>query len=195
MKALAKILKYIFLIVLVISFTFLVARLANPQVSKPTITEATIKEELLPLAELSTYQYNYTTIVKYESQKDFYGIKVPFTTSQFLISYEGTIKAGFSFEQLKVIVEQQHVEVVIPIIRLTSHEIHYDTLEVYDEKNSIFNPITITNYNDFYTDHSREMEIKAIKAGLFENARANAIQVVENYLKMILPEDYTLTVK
>lgn len=195
MKDIRKIVKYLFLMVLVVCLTVVCVRYSDGVKKSKSITEATLAEKLKPIAELSSYEYEYTTMGKYESFTDFYGWKVPFTTSKFIVVYDGVIKAGFNFEDLKIKVEDKNIEIIIPQIQITSHEIKFDSLEVYDEQKSIFNPISITDFNSFYADNSKTMENKVIASGLFGKAKINAISIIENFVTTLVGDEYTVTIK
>ena len=66
-----------------------------------------------------------------------------------------------------------------------------DSLQVFDETRSIFNPITIEDYNGFLADQKDAMEAKAIANGLLDDARTNAGAVLEPLLRP-LAEAYQL---
>lgn len=195
MKDAKNILKYVLSIVLVICATIVLLRAYDGVQKNKSISEVTLKAQLAPIAELNSYEYEYTTIGKFESYTDFYGWKVPFTTSKFIVTYEGIIKAGFNFDDLKISVNGKNIDIIIPQISITSHEIFYDTLEVYDEQKSIFNPISISDFNGFYADNAKQMETKAINAGLLAKAKTNSIGILENFLMTIVGEGYTITIK
>ncbi len=142
------------------------------------IDSVSIEQSISELQELATIEYNYTNMGKFENHKEFYGYKIPFTTSKFIISYDGTIKAGFDLSAVKVEISDNKIYVTLPECKILSHEIDYESMQIMDETYSIFNMLEITDYNEFYADQSKAMEEKAIEKGLLAQAEDQAKLVV-----------------
>ena len=102
------------------------------------------------------------------------------------------------FEHIRIEVEEKsrRVTVILPKSKITSHEIFEDNIRVFDERDSVFNKITIENYNDFVASQKDSMEQRAIELGLLSSADNNAKNVVRTFLALIPGMDtYALTVK
>ena len=166
------------------------------QAAEPQITGDLLASRLRSVQELVTVSYYYTNMGRFENQVDFYGWKVPFTTKSFIVSYDGVIKAGVDLEQLQVSIGDREVTVTLPESRIISHEIPEDSLEVFDENDNIFNPITIEDYAGFTKDQKEAMELRAAENGLLTSAEEKARTTVESFLRL-LPEmeAYTLTIQ
>ena len=54
----------------------------------------------------------------------------------------------------------------IPEAEILSHEIDEHSMEVFDEKTSIFNPFTVEDFTSFQSDQKAAMEEKALSRGL-----------------------------
>ena len=78
---------------------------------------------------------------------------------------------------------------------LLSLEIDEDSIEVFDEKTSIFNPFTVEDFTSFQSDQKAAMEEKALSRGLLAEARAKAVSSVEQLFAAALPDTYTVTVQ
>ena len=156
-----------------------------------------LQNQIANIRELGTVTYEYTELGQYESSKDFYGTKIPFTTSKFIITYDGTIKAGIDMNLASVEIDEimQKVEIVVPAAKILSHEIHEDSVKVFDEKNSIFNALTVEDYAGFYADQKKEVESKARTQGLLSQARTQAKLAVQELVTPVLPEGWELEVK
>lgn len=151
-----------------------------------------LQNSIQEISELATVEYNYTTMARYENHKEFYGYTIPFTTSRFIVSYDGVIKAGIDFSQAAVQIEGDTITVTLPAAGILSHEIDYDSLELMEDGYSIFNPITITDYSAFYADQSAAMEEKALQKGLLDTAEANAEQTVASLIATLTDHRYTV---
>ncbi len=87
------------------------------------------------------------------------------------------------------------VTITLPEAEILSHEIDEDSMEVFDEKTSIFNPFTVEDFTSFQSDQKAAMEEKALSRGLLAEARAKAVSSVEQLFAAALPDTYTVTVQ
>ncbi|MDU3086770.1 MAG: DUF4230 domain-containing protein [Peptoniphilus harei] len=178
--------KRIFIIILLIGLALFAAFFYGKRQMRsemePEITSSLIYNKLVSAKELTTLKYHYTNMGHFENQNTFYGYKVPFTSKEFIVSYEGLINAGIDLNKMKVNVGDKSIEVRIPAAEILSHEIYEDSLKVYDERESIFNRIDIEDYNDFSKDQKSEIEKKAIKKGLLKEADEESKRAIEEIL-------------
>lgn len=158
-----------------------------------TITSHVLDQRLQEIGELATVEYHYTNMGKFENQLDFYGWAVPLTKKSFIVSYDGMIKAGVDVSQVTSVVYQNEVVINLPEPQILSHEIDFGTLTVYDESRNIFNPIRITDYQQFSLDQQAQMEQRVTEAGLLEEARTKAERAMTQ-LVHLLPSADELTV-
>ena len=159
------------------------------------IDAVVLQNQLTEIRELATVTYAYTNMAQFESSNDFYGVKVPFTTKSFILTYDGTIKAGVDLDGAAVDVSGTAVTITLPEAQILSHEIDEDSVEVFDEKASIFNPFTVEDFTSFQADQKAAMEERALSWGLLEEARAKAVSSVEQLLSAALPDPYTVEIQ
>lgn len=159
------------------------------------IDAVVLQNQLTEIRELATVTYAYTNMAQFESSNDFYGMKVPFTTKSFILTYDGTIKAGVDLDGAEVDVSGTAVTITLPEARILSHEIDEDSVEVFDEKTSIFNPFTVEDFTSFQADQKAAMEERALSRGLLEEARRKAVSSVEQLLSAALPDPYTVEIQ
>lgn len=171
---------FILLAIIIAMGAFIGGFLLGGEEAGNKIDSVSIEQSISELQELATIEYNYTNMGKFENHKEFYGYKIPFTTSKFIITYDGTIKAGIDLSKVKVETNETQIILTLPDCEILSHEIHYDSLQILDQKHSIFNPFEITDYNEFYNDQSKVMEEKAIEKGLLEQAEKQAQLVLKS---------------
>ena len=122
-------------------------------------------------------------------------MKLPFTTKSFIITYDGQIKAGVDLSKAQIDISGKTITVTLPDAQILSHEIDEDSIEVFDESTSIFNPLKVEDYTAFNKDQKSRMEKKAQEKGLLTEARKAAVKTVEKYLAQIAGEDYEVKVK
>ena len=153
------------------------------------LSAVVVQNQISQIAELSTVTYSYTELGQYESSKEFYGTKVPFTTSKFILTYDGVIKAGVDVSKAKIEATGGSITVTLPEAQVLSHEIDESSVRVFDEKTSIFNQFTVEDYTAFYADQKKSVEEKAIAKGLLTEAKAQAVKAVEAALAPMAGED------
>ena len=154
-----------------------------------------LQNDLTEIAELATVSYHYTSMGQFENSNDFYGVKIPFTTKKFILSYSGVIKAGVDLEQATVNVGTSEVVIHLPAAKILSHEMDPDSVEVFDEKTSIFNPLHVEEFARFQADQQEAMEWTAQEQGLLAEAAKKARRSVEMLMTELVPEGYTFRIQ
>ena len=174
---------------------FLGGRWSAGQSENVQIDAVVLQNQLTEIRELATVTYAYTNMAQFENSNDFYGVKIPFTTKSFILTYDGTIKAGVDLDGAAVDVSGTAVTITLPEAQILSHEIDEDSVEVFDEKASIFNPFTVEDFTSFQADQKAAMEERALSRGLLEEARRKAVSSVEQLLSAALPDPYTVEIQ
>jgi len=174
---------------------FLGGRWSAGQSENTQIDAVVLQNQLTEIRELATVTYAYTNMAQFENSNDFYGVKIPFTTKSFILTYDGTIKAGVDLDGAAVDISGTTVTVTLPEARILSHEIDEGSVEVFDEKTSIFNPFTVEDFTSFQADQKAAMEERALSRGLLEEARSKAVSSVKQLLAAALPDTYTVEIR
>ena len=164
------------------------------QEKAPVLSSITVENQLQQISQLATVRYSYTNMGQFENSNEFYGIKLPFTTKSFIVAYDGTIIAGVDLTQAKVAITDQKVTISLPAPQILSHEVDPNSLEVFDETTSIFNPITIEDYTGFQADQQGVMEEKAIQSGLLTQAKDQAETAIGGLTTPLLQEGQALEI-
>ncbi len=149
------------------------------------ISGDTIRDGLSDIGELATEEYYFTRVETYDSSKNINGFKVPFTQSRFVYSYDGVVKAGINFADIEVDKDdlKKVITVTLPESKILDCNIDTDTFEVYDEKNSIFNPVTITDFNDSLDEMLKAAQDDAVEKGVLERADTNARLIIRSFIQ------------
>jgi len=95
----------------------------------------------------------------------------------------------------EVSVRGTRVNITLPEAEILSHQIDEDSIEVFDETTSIFNPLKVEDYQAFNKDQKKKMEEKAESKGLLTEAKAKAISSITEMLSQILSDEYTLNIE
>lgn len=147
------------------------------------------------ISEIAVEEYNFTNVGIFTSEDaKFLGLSIPFTQKSFIIAYDGTIKAGikdidkitYKFNDIN-----KTVNISCPTVEiLDGPYIDSSTIRVYDEKASIFNPISINDYKDFVSSEEDSCITMAKDHGLLLKAQERVREVISLHTKaMILNTD------
>lgn len=133
------------------------------------------------IGELATQSAYCTEVNVTDASREMFGVKIPFTQSKYIYSYDVEIKAGYDFEEIEWSVNDSRIEVKLPEVKVLSSEIDQDSLKVYHEDESIFRPITLEENNAALQEMKEKAEEDAVANGLFENARTNAETILKGF--------------
>lgn len=151
---------------------------------KPKITNETIGVQIKEIKEMSTIQYKYKQLASREDRNTLFNIKLPFTKSSFILSYTGVLKLGIDFAETKIEVDEgsKTIKVTLPESKVLSNEIDMKSIKVYDETNSIFNPVKIDDYAQFTQSGKENAEADARESGVFEQSNEVAKKIITELL-------------
>lgn len=164
---------------------------------KTEINITVLKERLEKNNELSTAQYLYTDTVAVVdtntlSLLGLQDVVMPFSGSTYILTFDGTIKAGFNLSEATVNQDGSTVTVTLPAPTILSHETGDVTVQF--EQQSILNPLHIGEESSWISERKAEMEARAIQVGLLEEAQKNAQVSLASLLEESLPEGTKLIV-
>ena len=154
-----------------------------------------VNVEIQEIGELATLEYLYTDAGKFEDPKQLFGKDVPFTTKSFIAKWDGIIKAGVDISQVTAEVDSNNKEVVIhiPKAEILSHEIDSESVETLDQKNGLFNPVSVEDVREFDAESKEKMENRAIENGILDKAFENAESIIEKLIDPMIQEfEYTV---
>ena len=162
------------LIVILICITIIAVMLI--QTRKNQVESRTVAFGLKDMGELVTQAGYFTNVQSNTSTRQLFGMDIPFTTSKYIYSYDGVVKAGLDFAKLEVQVDDANrtVAVKMPAIEILDVNIDNDSLKIYDESQSIFTPLHISDVNEAQIELKKQVEQTAIDNGILEEAEKNA---------------------
>ena len=139
---------------------------------------------LKDIGELATQAGYFTTVQTIYKSRDVLGWEVPGTQSNYVYSYDGTIKAGINFEdlQLEVDRETRTITVTFPEFRILSTEIDDDSFVLYNDGANLFTSLKLEDVDKSNAELKQTARETAIKNGILENARSNAEVLVRGFL-------------
>jgi hypothetical protein len=159
-------------------------------ITQSQISAHTVVKEVLPVGEYASLAYYYTSVVKDINSKDLNGWTLPFTTRKYIFTYDGIMKLGIDGTKVRVEevpdpVKGPLIRIILPSIQILSHEIKNDSIEVFEQSQTIFNEIKIEEAFKVTADRKREMEDRVLSGGAVDDARASLEQQFGSLLRGI----------
>ena len=159
------------------------ATLEKKENVKITVNVETIQDGLQDMGTLITQEYFFTQVEQYTKEKKV--LSVFNTSSGFTYSYDGTVTAGIEFGEIKVSSDEDAKMIMIELPHSTIQTVNIDTktFKVYSEKDSLWNPLKLEDYNISIGEFEEEAKDRAIKNGIIEKSDDQAKTLITNFIK------------
>lgn len=163
--------------------------LATTEVSKNkeekvlvTINVDTIQDGLENMGVLITQEYYFTQVETYTKDKKVLGFID--SSSGFTYSYDGKVTAGIDFGEITVSKDEENkkLTIEIPASQIQSVDIDSRTFQVYSEKDSLWNPLNIEDYNLSLTEFEDTARKKAYDSGILDRSDEQAKELIKNFV-------------
>lgn len=152
-----------------------------------------VLNRVVPIQELALIKYNYSGVIGYKDFIKVLNINVPLTEKSFLLKYNGYIKAGVDFKDMKVEVSGKDVHISLPRAKILDTLIDEKSIKVYNESMNAFNPITISDYNKAVMKEKDTMIGDAIAQGILKDASKQAEMVLTSIMQDMGFENIRIT--
>lgn len=159
----------------------------------PRLDAVVLETQIRDISELASVTYTYTNMAQFESSNDFYGVKIPFTTKSFTSPMTAPSRPGVDLSQATVDRRAARSHHAAPAATC-SHEIDEDSVEVFDEKTSIFNPFTVEDFSSSRRTRRRPWRKRRWARACWTRPRPRRKQGVRQLLSPALPEGTELEV-
>lgn len=157
------------------------------------IVMGSITESMGDISELSTAEYIFTNCDTFKDNKVSW-LPNWVAGKSFTLKWDGIIKAGIDVSKISITVEESKIKVSLPRAEILSYEVDFNSVEVLEEKNGIFNHISLEDKVDFDKNTAEFMKLRAVGNGLIEKAQANAEGIIKNIIISSVEniQDYTI---
>lgn len=148
-----------------------------------SVNTDTIQDGLANMGVLITQEYYFTQVEKYTKEKTY--LKFITTLSEFTYSYDGTVLAGVDFEKIKIEKNDaaNTITVDMPESAIQAVTIDKDTFRIYSEKESLWNPLKLEDYNISLVEFENAARDKATQSGILERSDAQAQNLVRQFIR------------
>lgn len=159
-----------------------------------SVSTDTIQDGLANMGVLVTQEYYFTQVEKYTKEKTF--LKFITSSSEFMYSYDGAVMAGVDFEKIKIKTDEDRkiITVDMPDSEIQAVTINKDTFKIYSEKDSLWNPLKLEDYNISLVEFEDAAKEKAIASGILGRSDEQARNLVREFISS-LPNtgEYTIS--
>ncbi len=148
-------------------------------------TTETIQDGLANMGVLITQEYYFTQMEKYTKEKTF--LKFITSSSEFIYSYDGAVLAGVDFANIKIQTNEDSktITVTMPASEIQAVTIDKDTFKIYSEKESLWNPVKLEDYNISLAEFEKAAKEKAIANGILERSDEQAKILVREFIRSL----------
>ena len=183
----------IFFILTTLLLSFIIVLNYQSKDQKSGYDSTTILNRVMPIQELALVKYNYSGVIGYKDFIKVLKINIPLTEKSFLLKYNGYIKAGVDFKNMKVDVSGKDIHISLPNPKILDTLIDEKSIKVYNESINAFNPLTIADYNKAIMKEKETMISDAISQGILKEATAQAELVLTSIMKDMGFENIKIT--
>ena len=152
-----------------------------------SVSTDTIQDGLANMGVLITQEYYFTQVEKYT--------KIT-SSSEFMYSYDGAVMAGIDFEKIEIKTDEDRkiITVDMPDSEIQAVTIDKDTFKIYSEKDSLWNPLKLEDYNISLVEFEDAAKEKAIASGILGRSDEQARNLVREFISS-LPNtgEYTIS--
>lgn len=147
-----------------------------------SVSTETIREGLANMGLLITQEYSFTQVEKYTKEKKLFNV-LP-SSSELLYSYDGSVMAGIDFEKIEIKKDDsaKTITITLPKSEIQTVTIDKDTFQLYSEKDSLWNPIRVEDYNLSLAEFEKTARQKALDGGILERSDEQAKVLVLNFI-------------
>ena len=162
----------------------------------PVIDLKVLESEIKAIGELATMEYIYTNAARFSDSRQILRWNIPLTEKAFVMKWDGVIKAGINIEEVNIDIKEKTKLIIIhlPKAEILSHDPDRNSVEVFDEKNGLFNSVKVEDQVKFEAICEEEMNQRAIENGLLEKAEENAKNIILKVLNALpgIEDIYTI---
>lgn len=147
-----------------------------------------VMDEIKNISELASVEYRYTNVGTLDSARVFTFMKewkVPFSKKAAIVTMDGVIKAGIDLSQVKIESNENKktITVKMPESRILSNELDEKSFKVYQEDESVWNQITLTDSKELRDQIKKQAEQNAVENKILEQASDKAEQLVRSIIE------------
>ncbi len=163
---------------------------------RTVISDDSIREEIVPVAKLTTYEYNFTQVLFLSESGNPLNINNPITTKRYVATIDGSAPIQLDAEQITCRGEYQgdrlrKVAITMPHSYVGDITLFHETAKKYVEDNGFLNlnQVSTDDLNTLYSQTEKEQRKKLEESSVLKNADERAQELIEAQIHSIHGED------
>lgn len=170
---------------------------AGPVQTKRELNVETIEDGLRDMAFLITQEYYFTELLSDKKVNSFFGFEMGITEESYTVSYEGSVTAGIDLAKAEVRCDEdtKTVTVILPAVEVRDPMIDPGSVQVYNEKHSIFNTFSEVERAEALARLKEDVKEKAEKKDIRKKAGDSAERLIRNFVRSITGPDYNISIE
>lgn len=150
-----------------------------------SVSVDTIRDGLADKGILITQEYYFTQVETYKKDKKILWI-IP-SSSKFMYSYDGAVLAGVDFEKINIEKDDDRRAIIVelPASEIQTVSIDKETFKIYSEKDSLWNPLNLEDYNISLAEFEAAAMEKAIASDILKKSDEQAETVVREFISSL----------
>ena len=170
---------------------------AGPVQTKRELNVETIADGIRDMAFLITQEYYFTELLSDKKVNSFFGFEMGITEESYTVSYEGSVTAGIDLAQAEVRCDEdtKTVTVILPPVEVRDPMIDPGSVQVYNEKHSIFNTFSEVERAEALARLKEDVKEKAEKKDIRKKAGDSAERLIKNFVRSITGPDYSIDIE
>ena len=153
-----------------------------------TVNTEVIADGLREMGILITEEYYFTQVEEYTSTMKWAVFE---SEASFTYSYDGVVTAGIDCNNIDIQKNEENkvITIVIPAADILSVNIDYDSFQIYEEKNGLWNKVNLTSFNDSIKEFEDSAKKKALEKDIISKADEGARKMIESFVNSVIDSD------
>lgn len=149
---------------------------ANGEPLSVEMAQTALEAKYPKMGNLVTAEYAFSDCTLFAYSQKISDWEIPFTEKSFTLKWDGTISAGIDLNSVSFNLNESGTRLTVTIPQAEIFKFHVDeeSYVLLNEKNNVFNPISVEDILDLDIDSEEDMRQRAISNGLLEEAQENA---------------------
>lgn len=160
------------------------------RVGEERITADSIGASFNAVAELAVEEYVYSNVGSFDKEGlVLRGFEVPFTGRNFLVSYDGVVRAGVKHADAitaEVDNAAQQLQLTVPQVEVLSSTIDAESVVVHDQSMNPLNQVRVEDVTEFIAEQERSVKDQAVEQGLLDRASDRVEDLLESHARALI---------
>lgn len=176
----------IIIVIAILFFAFAAFNMSRAGINsnKNEVTSVTLRNDLVQMDEITPYASEYSGMATITNSRELWGHKIPLTTHEIDVIYEGRIKVNYDLSELaeSATVNPVTKTITLKFPKTPDTDNIIDKIETKDH-NNILNQIKSNEVPDQIKAEEEKQLKQAVDQGLYDKAEEHTVEIVTEFLK------------